>query len=47
MHAPDPLTAYRPGLHCTAVAFVDPAAHAYPAGHAPLHDDDVAPLLLP
>jgi hypothetical protein len=36
VHVPTPPTENRPGGHCTAVALVLPAGHAYPATHAPL-----------
>ena len=42
-----PAVLYVPGLHGTAVAFVDPAGHAYPAAHASLQLDDVRPVALP
>ena len=35
---------YRPGVQIDAVAFVDPAAHAYPAAQGPVHDKSVKPL---
>ena len=35
---------YRPGGHSTAVAFVDPSGHMYPALHTPTHVDTVTPL---
>ena len=36
----DPALLYVPAGHSTAVGDVDPAGHAYPAVHDPLHDDD-------
>jgi hypothetical protein len=47
VHAPAPPSEYVPATHCTAVADVEPAGHAYPAAHGPLQDADVAPVLLP
>ena len=37
LHTPAPLKLYCPAGHTTAVAFVDPATHAYPALQLPLH----------
>ncbi len=34
---------YRPGGHCTAVRVTEPAGHAYPAAHSPLHSGAVRP----
>ena len=42
-----PAKLYCPAAHANAVAFVDPAAHTYPAAHVPLHDDTDRPVLLP
>ena len=47
LHDDDPATLYCPAGHTLAVAFVDPAGHAYPAGHTPLHAAVVRPELLP
>ncbi len=47
VHVPAPLALYVPRGHCTAVPLVDPAGHAYPAVHVPLHiDDDDRPVSL-
>jgi hypothetical protein len=47
VHAPAPLKEYFPARHSVAVAFEDPAGHAYPAVHEPVQLDvvraDVAP----
>ena len=43
MQDPEPATEYLPATHWLAVAVVDPAAHAYPAVHAPVHWLVVAP----
>jgi hypothetical protein len=40
-------TLYWPGMHTAAVAFVDPAAHAYPALQGPLHAGLDRPLAAP
>jgi hypothetical protein len=42
-----PLELYCPTEHITALPLVDPAGHAYPAMHAPSHDDDDSPLTDP
>ena len=47
VHTLAPAKLYCPALHCTAVALVDPAAHAYPAAHGPLQLLFVAPLTFP
>ena len=44
---PDPLRLYVPSGHSIAVAFVDPATHAYPALQLPLHDAFARPLAAP
>ena len=36
-----------PGVHTLAAALVDPAAHAYPVVHRPLHTGDARALELP
>ncbi len=40
VHVPAPARLYVPGPHCIAVGVVDPAGHAYPAVHVPLHRED-------
>ncbi len=47
MHDPIPPRLYVPGEHRTAVALVDPAAHAYPTEHGPEQSDDVRPEVAP
>ena len=47
LHPLEPATLYFPAGHTAAVGDVDPAGHAYPALHGPLHDDDCSPLVLP
>ena len=47
VHVDAPAVLYVPGLHGTAVAFVDPAGHMYPAAQASLQLDDVRPVALP
>ena len=47
MHTLAPATLYCPGRHNIAVAFVDPAGHAYPAAHGPLQLLLVAPVTFP
>ena len=47
LHAAAPPVLYCPAAHGTAVALVDPAGHAYPAAHGPLHDDVVSDVALP
>ena len=47
VHDPAPLKLYVPTAHITAVAVVDPSAHAYPAEHSPEHDESVKPVLFP
>ncbi len=37
VQAPAPTRLYCPAAHSTAVEFIDPAGHAYPAEHGPLH----------
>ena len=46
-HAPAPPNAYWPATHGTAVPLVEPSGHAYPALHAPEHDDEVRPETAP
>ena len=46
-HDPDPDGANLPAGHWDAVADTDPATHAYPAEHSPLHPAVVRPVLLP
>ena len=46
-HTLAPVKLYCPALHCTAVAFVDPAGHAYPATHVPLQLLFVSAATLP
>ena len=46
-HDPDPDGANLPTGHWDAVADTDPATHAYPAEHSPLHPAVVRPVLLP
>ena len=38
---------YLPAGHSAAVALVDPATHAYPAVHGPVHVDTDRPLVAP
>ncbi len=47
MHDPAPPRLYVPGEHCTAVALVDPAAHAYPAEHGPEQLVELRPEVTP
>ena len=48
MHAAEPgVSAYCPGEHGTAVAFVDPAGQKYPTAHGPLQVLFTFPALLP
>ena len=47
LQAPAPLKLYWPALHTEAVELVDPATHAYPAVHSPLHDALVSPDVAP
>jgi hypothetical protein len=47
VHVPWPPTLYFPGTQIDAVADVDPATHACPAGHIPVHPAVVRPLLFP
>ena len=46
-HDPDPATANLPAAHTAAVAELDPATHAYPALHSPLHPGVVSPVVAP
>ena len=46
-HTLAPAKLYCPGLHMLAVAFVDPATHAYPAAHGPLQLLFVSAATLP
>ncbi len=43
VHTPCPPTLNFPGRHAAAVAFVDPAAHAYPGAHMPGQEFDDRP----
>ncbi len=43
VHSAAPPRLYRPGGHCTAVRVAEPAGHAYPAAHSPLHSGVVRP----
>ena len=47
LQAPAPDNEYCPAGHRVTVLFCDPAGHAYPALHGPLHDDTVNPLIAP
>ena len=47
MHAPAAASEYWPAGHCDAVDEAEPAGHAYPAVHAPLHVEVVSPFVLP
>ena len=47
VQAPAPARLYCPAPHSVPVALVDPGGHAYPAAHAPSHDDDDSPLTDP
>jgi len=47
VHDPAPGKLYSPAPHIDAVAFVDPAGHAYPAMQFPLHTDVVSPCVAP
>ena len=47
LHEPEAPVEYCPGAQMLAVALVDPAGHAYPAGHAPLHVGIVNPAAAP
>ncbi len=47
VHALAPAALYLPALHCAAVAFVDPVAHAYPAVHVPEQDAVDKPAVEP
>ncbi len=46
-HAPAPARLYRPAAQIAAVALVDPAGHAYPSEHGPLHAAVVRPATDP
>ena len=43
----EPETLHEPFAQTTAVAFVEPAGHAYPGGHTPEHSEAVKPTVLP
>lgn len=47
VHSPSPPGLNVPGPQLTAVAFVDPTGHAYPALHGPVHDDEFKPAMAP
>ena len=47
VHTPAPATLYRPAGHIAAVAFVDPAAHAYPAVQSASHTAEDWPTVDP
>ncbi len=47
LQTPAPPKLYCPAGHTIAVALVQPAAHACPALHSPVHDDDTRPLMAP
>jgi hypothetical protein len=47
VHTAAPAREYSPGLHMAAVGAVDPAAHAYPALHSPLHRGSDRPATAP
>lgn len=47
LHWPAPARLYRPGGHISAVAEVEPGAHAYPAVQVPEQVDTTSPLEAP
>ena len=47
LQVPAPPKLYLPCPHTAAVPMVDPATHAYPAVHGPLHDALVSPDVAP
>ena len=47
VHVDAPATEYCPAGHIAAVGDTEPAGHAYPATHGPLHADDVKPVAAP
>jgi hypothetical protein len=47
VHTPAPAREYLPAGHWLAVAEVDPAPHAYPAVHVPLHAAVDRPAVVP
>ncbi len=47
LHTESPPSVYFPAGQTEAVAVVEPAAHAYPALHAPLQEDDAMPVVDP
>ena len=47
LQVPAPPKLYFPCPHIVAVAVIDPATHAYPAVHGPLHDALVSPDVAP
>ena len=47
VHDDAPATEYCPAGHIVAVDDTEPAGHAYPATHGPLHADDVNPDAAP
>ena len=47
LHAATPPREYWPVAHTAAVALMDPATHAYPGVHGPVHSDVVKPVDAP
>ena len=47
VHVPAVARLYVPAAHWAAVAVVDPATHAYPAVHDPVHVATVSPAVEP
>jgi hypothetical protein len=47
VHSPAPALLKLPAGHSNAVAVTEPAGHAYPAVHRPLHRDEFMPMVAP